>query len=361
VEQLLQSYPQWVQRDPVGAPMLRDELTVLLPGEVEPPVELQSQGFDLIRQSQVLGQRLLVLRTPSGLSLSQALEALRRLLPGADVDFNHLLLGTGRAVAAPPESGASNRAAAPESAAPLLIGLVDEAPRAVPELQGVRLEGKHCERPALQNTGHGTAVAAVLARSARAAGRPLVLHVADFGCGLGAVDTLAAALQNFAAARIPVVNVSAAGPYNRVMARLVELFIARGHVLVAASGNEGPAAPPLYPAALPGVVAVTGVDERGRVLVEASRGPHIVFAAPGIVSVDGGDGLTKVWRGTSFAAPVVSGLLAARLPQPDREAAQAAITSLVHQAVDAGAPGRDPVYGYGLLGLGGAAPATASN
>jgi hypothetical protein len=58
---------------------------------------------------------------------------------------------------------------------------------------------------------------------------------------------------------------------------------------------------------------------------------------------------------------VVSGLLAARLPQPDREAAQAAITSLVHQAVDAGAPGRDPVYGYGLLGLGGAAPATASN
>lgn len=376
-EQLLLRFPQWVEPDPVGAPTLRGELTVLLP-EAPPsevpdsaastasdwPRALLAQGFTLLRERQVLGRRLVVVRTPPDQSLPRALDLLRRLLPGAEIDFNHVLLGTGRALA-PVAEASGARGSGPTTpnaeAAALHIGLVDEAPRASPELRGTRIDGKVCESqgPA---SGHGTAVAAVLVRTVRGTGRPLVLHVADFGCGLGAVDTLASALQGFAAERVPVVNVSAAGPYNRVMAKVVELFLARGHVLVAAVGNEGPAAPPLYPAALPGVVAVTAVDERGRALVEASRGPHVGFAAPGIVSVEGLDGGSpKLWRGTSFAAPVVAGLLAARLPTPDREAAQAAIASLALQAVDAGAPGRDPVYGHGLLGVGGNAQATASN
>lgn len=378
-DQLLQRFPQWVEPDPVGAPMLRGELTVLLPEgapaapangaaegtSAEWPRTLLAQGFTLLRQSLVLGRRLVVVRTPPDQSLPRALDLLRRLLPGADIDFNHVLIGTGRALApvADASSIRSSTTALPEAAgaAALHIGLVDEAPRAAPELRGMRIEGKVCES-AGPATGHGTAVATVLARSVRSTGRPLVLHVADFGCGLGAVDTLASALQGFAAERVPVVNVSAAGPHNRVLAKVVELFLARGHVLVAAVGNEGPAAPPLYPAALPGVVAVTAVDERGRVLVEAGRGTHVGFAAPGIVSIDTGDGgPPKLWRGTSFAAPVVAGLLAARLPTPDREAAQAALSVLAHQAVDAGAPGRDPVYGHGLVGMGGSAQATAAN
>jgi len=55
-------------------------------------------------------------------------------------------------------------------------------------------------------------------------------------------------------------------------------------------------------------------------------------------------------RGTSFAAPLVAGLLAARLPEPDPHAARQAIEALTHQAVDLGAPGRDTVYGFGLVG-----------
>src|SRR5256885_5630000 len=48
--------------------------------------------------------------------------------------------------------------------------------------------------------------------------------------------------------------------------------LARGHLVVAAVGNDGPAAPPLYPAAWPGVVGVTAVDARQQVLGEALRG-----------------------------------------------------------------------------------------
>jgi len=55
-------------------------------------------------------------------------------------------------------------------------------------------------------------------------------------------------------------------------------------------------------------------------------------------------------RGTSFASPIVAGLLALELPTPDESAAQQAVASLAARAVDLGTAGFDPVYGYGLVG-----------
>jgi subtilisin family serine protease len=55
-------------------------------------------------------------------------------------------------------------------------------------------------------------------------------------------------------------------------------------------------------------------------------------------------------RGTSFAAPIVAGLLAERVREPDRDTAARAIAELEAGAVDLGAPGPDPVYGFGLVG-----------
>ncbi|HWI10354.1 MAG TPA: S8 family serine peptidase, partial [Burkholderiaceae bacterium] len=57
-----------------------------------------------------------------------------------------------------------------------------------------------------------------------------------------------------------------------------------------------------------------------------------------------------VARGTSFAAPLVAGLLAAALPAPDPALAPAALQRVAEQAIDLGAPGRDPVFGIGLVG-----------
>src|SRR3546814_9841190 len=79
-------------------------------------------------------------------------------------------------------------------------------------------------------------------------------------------------------------------------------------LIVAAVGNDGPAAPPAYPASYKGVFAVTGVNARNRALPEAGRALHIDFAAPGdavlaATSIDATDRL----RGTSFAAPLVAG------------------------------------------------------
>jgi subtilisin family serine protease len=131
----------------------------------------------------------------------------------------------------------------------------------------------------------------------------------------------------------------------------VKLVIARGYLIVAAVGNDGAAAPPLYPASYPGVVGVTGVDAHEKVLLEACRGPQVKFAAPGADMAAAMLSPTfAAVRGTSFAAPIVTGLLAAQLHEPNPEAARRAVEQLAQQAVDLGAKGVDKVYGNGLVG-----------
>jgi subtilisin family serine protease len=137
------------------------------------------------------------------------------------------------------------------------------------------------------------------------------------------------------------------------MQEIVRLVIARGTLVVAAVGNDGPAAPPLYPAAYPDVIAVTAVDPKHQVLPEAGRGTHVDFAAPGADVPAARAGTVDTYlrmRGTSFAAPVVAGLLAQGLVEPGREAAIARVAVLAGLAVDLGARGRDVIYGNGLVG-----------
>ena len=145
-------------------------------------------------------------------------------------------------------------------------------------------------------------------------------------------------------------NISPVGPKNMLLAQVVAALIARGYVIVAAVGNDGPAAPPLYPATFRQVVAVTAVDAERRVLLEAECGPQVTFAAQraDLKAANLRQGSSAV-RGTSFAAPTVAALFAARMSAPDPAAAAAALTVLIRRAIDLGPPGRDPIYGYVLL------------
>jgi hypothetical protein len=180
------------------------------------------------------------------------------------------------------------------------------------------------------------------------------LYAVDVYCGMptgGAADAVAEAFSWLAHEHVPVINVSLVGPANVTLESVIRLVVARGHLVVAAVGNDGPAAPPLYPASYPGVVGVTAVDAHRRVLFEAGRGPQVRFAARGAdLSAAKSVQTFELVRGTSFAAPLVAGLLAARLPAPDLGRAQRAVDELAREAVDLGASGVDPVYGYGLVG-----------
>ena len=149
--------------------------------------------------------------------------------------------------------------------------------------------------------------------------------------------------------RVMVVNMSLSGPPNRVLQRAVDRARASGVVIVAAVGNEGPRSGPLYPAAYPGVVSVTALDERNRVFRLSSRGEHLDFAAPGVGIRHAAAGTgPRSSSGTSIAAPfaAVAILLATgRNGQLD----EAELRSLRARAQDLGEPGHDPVYGYGLI------------
>ncbi len=93
------------------------------------------------------------------------------------------------------------------------------------------------------------------------------------------------------------------------------------------------------------------MDAHRKVLIEASRGTHVDFAAPGADMAAAGPGASFVAvRGTSFAAPIVAGELALRLHGSGPDAAREAVAELGREAVDLGPKGRDRTYGRGLVG-----------
>ncbi|WGM21823.1 S8 family serine peptidase [Paenarthrobacter sp. OM7] len=123
-------------------------------------------------------------------------------------------------------------------------------------------------------------------------------------------------------------------------------------VIVAAAGNRvGGNVQVGAPATIPGVLTVAGLDGEGRASVDSSsQGISIGVAAPAEKLVGGipGGGYAD-WAGTSGAAPIVSGVAALiRSKWPEMSANQV-INRIVSTAKDAGAPGKDPLYGYGIL------------
>jgi subtilisin family serine protease len=211
-------------------------------------------------------------------------------------------------------------------------------------------EGEARPRP------HGDAVAAlILDQISDANGPPpgAQLYVADIfspGPQSGSAASLVSGLSWLTTSGAAVINVSLTGPPNPVVAKVIESVVARGVVVVAAAGNDGPAAPPAFPAAYPQVVAVTAVDAARRPYRYANRGAYVMFAALGVdLKAAGPGGTSQTVSGTSFASPTVAVELARRLPLADAEVAHRALAAVTAEAVDLGAPGRDPVFGIGLI------------
>ncbi len=100
------------------------------------------------------------------------------------------------------------------------------------------------------------------------------------------------------------------------------------------------------------MIAVTAIDRESRVFLRANRGGHVDFSAPGVnvlTAQPNGGYVTKT--GTSMAAPFVTAVLSRGLSH-DREQGMAnLLQTLRAAAMDLGAPGFDPTYGYGLIQL----------
>jgi subtilisin family serine protease len=202
---------------------------------------------------------------------------------------------------------------------------------------------------------HGTGIAGAIVAHARLMGsapEARLLAIRAFGAGSkGAESTSYVILKglNYAAEHgAQIINMSFAGPKDPLIERGIAATASRGILMVAAAGNAGAKSPPLYPAANPNVIAVSGTDAQERLFAASNRGNHIAISAPGAdIFLPAPDEKYQITSGTSFSAAYVSGVAALLLERNPALKPNDVRALLTRTARDLGAPGRDDQFGAG--------------
>lgn len=322
---------------------------------------VESLGFRLVERQPLYGVAGSIdrLEAPAEYAtLEQAIDALRSAVPAAPFDVNHLYdLPESDPSAAGPDV-AAGAVGKPGAGQGVRIGIIDTLiDPDHPSLRGQRLSVRDFAGSGDRERVHATAVASILVgRDDEAgylgllpAGELFAVNVFTLGeDGRPRTDTftMIRALDWLAEQRVGVISVSVAGPPSTALEAMLGRLQSLGHLVVAAVGNDGPAAPPLYPAAYADVIGVTAVDADLRVYRRAGRGAHVDYSARGVhVRAAVANGGYAAFTGTSFATPVIAALLAGER----RNTGSGPLTTVDRKIRDLGRPGRDEVYGDGLL------------
>ena len=142
------------------------------------------------------------------------------------------------------------------------------------------------------------------------------------------------------------------GTYSRAYERAGRLLRRKGILPVAAAGNSGATSRPYVgnPARCPSFMAVAAVDCNRRRARFSSYGPQVEISGPGVGvwSTYPPNGYRKL-SGTSMAAPHVAGVAALVKRRRPALHGDRIRVHLWRTAMDLGAAGRDPLYGYGLV------------
>ena len=202
---------------------------------------------------------------------------------------------------------------------------------------------------------HGTGIAGAIVAHAKLMGsapEARLLAIRAFGAGSkGAESTSYVILRGLDYATVhgaQIINMSFAGPKDPLIERGIAAMAARGILMVAAAGNAGAKSPPLYPAANPNVIAVSGTDAQDKLFAASNRGNHIAISAPGAdIFLPAPDEKYQITSGTSFSAAYVSGVAALLLERNPALKPGDVRAILTKTARDLGAPGRDDQFGAG--------------
>ena len=341
-----------------------DHWLVMAEADVFEQLEEEGYLFDRVSELDGLGFLLAEVAAPASFDLSATRAGIYEVIGGdrADVDLNHLYTA-----GVPDSSDTDIAGVAPRelltlptdlSDLSLRIGIIDSS---VDKQHSAFSEASITTRRFVENDRppnfHGTAIASIIAGNAPSAlglaprAELFAAEVFDQTAEQGefaSTVSLIKALSWLVTQEVSVINISLAGPPNRLLETALARVRERGVLAIAAAGNGGPMAQPMYPAAYPEVVAVTATDNRGRAFRLANRGEYVDIAAPGVnirhAQAGGGYAASS---GTSYAVPFVT-VAAARLLQLNGEP-NSMLDALYASAVDVGAPGRDQIYGYGQL------------
>lgn len=343
-----------------------DHWLVMAEADVFAQLEAEGYLFETVSELEGLGFLLAEVAAPASFDLSATREGIYDVIGGkrADIDLNHLYTA---GIPNDAEDLSNLVGRAPRELLPtptdlsdlnLRIGIIDSS---VDRSHSTFADSSITTKRFVENEAppnlHGTAIVSIIVGS-----DPLALGLAPkaeiFAAEVfdeneergefASTVSLIKALNWLVTAGVSVINISLAGPPNRLLETALNRVRQKGILAVAAAGNGGPMAQPMYPAAYPAVVAVTATDDRGRAFRLANRGEYVDIAAPGvnIRHARAGGGFIAS-SGTSYAVPFVT-VAAARLMQSTSEPA-AMLDRLYTSALDIGAPGRDHIYGYGQL------------
>ena len=343
-----------------------DHWLVMAEADVFEQLAQEGYLFDRVSELSGLGFLLAEVAAPASFDLSATRAGIYEVIGGqqADVDLNHLytagvpdpqndeqpLVGLAPRELLPPPTDLSGLT--------LRIGIIDSS---IDRRHNAFANASITTQRFVDNdsppNAHGTAIASIiasndpqalgLAPSAQIYAAEVFDHNEQQG-EFASTVSLIKALSWLMTQDVSVINISLAGPSNRLLETALTRVREKGVLAIAAAGNGGPMAQPMYPAAYPEVVAVTATDDRGRAFRLANRGEYVDIAAPGvnIRHAQAGGGFAAS-SGTSYAVPFVT-VAAARLLQSTAEPAQM-LDALYASARDIGAPGRDQIYGYGQL------------
>lgn len=329
---------------------------------------LQVRGMAPVSTTRLehLGGVIAVFQLPGSAAAAEFREQLRKEFPGAVVDFNTryrplLQPDVQPRIYLPQKADQPNVNTDMPGAPGIRIGIVDGPVARAAALMGVSIIRKNflLDTDIAAPKDHATAIAALIAgrdpRSGFVGIAPRArLYSAEIMRAIGPDDvttsaSLVRALDWLLAEKVQLINLSLGGSGDSVMERAFSRLVTLAVVVVAAAGNGGPAAPPAYPAAYPGVIAVTATDGADRLYAQANQGNYITLAAPGVDIWVPDAEFGHYVSGTSFAAAVVTGAGALLLAQNPLRDPKTMAQRLCRGARDLGAKGADAVFGCGLI------------
>ncbi len=232
-----------------------------------------------------------------------------------------------------------------------------------PDLSGQLVAGRNVLHPGASpqdDNGHGTLVSGIVAARTNnnrggvgiaPSARVMPVKVLD-STGSGSDADIALGIDWARTHGAKVINLSLGGSFDDpVLADAVQNAIAADIVVVAAAGNDS-AQTVGFPAADPGVIAVSATTATGALTSFSSYGWRIDVAAPGLditsTALGSGDQYATE-SGTSFSSPIVAGVAALLRSRHPTWTQQQVGDQIRDTARDAGLPGVDPAFGHGIV------------
>jgi subtilisin family serine protease len=297
---------------------------------------------------------------------------------------------------------ADGRTVLPERATPVIVAVIDTGiDKRHPELLGAlwtnpnkQDDGKDNARRGTDvngwnfinnssdisdRNGHGTVVAGIIAAlpdnglgisGINPWARIMALKVTNHANKGGSV-ALASAIMYAADNGARIINLSVGGKgQSKAVQTAIDYAATKGVLVVAASGNLGTETTDFFPGGARNTLTVAATDPSDKRTVFSNWGAGVGIAAPGVdilsLRAAGTDLLihekkdykpgTAIVKkdyyrvtGSSFAAPIVSGVASLLLSINPNLTAEQVRRMIVHSARDIDVPGKDQFTGYGLI------------